>query len=71
MTAHIRIGVVQAGRRINDQRGKPGETICGAALTDRDITEADVRRLKPGDEARFHICPTCLMTARESKGVKR
>lgn len=60
--AHLRIGVVKAGRRINDQRGNPGHTVCGAALTDKDIVPSDLRRLKAGDAAKYDLCRTCLAT---------
>jgi hypothetical protein len=60
MTSHIRIGVKKAGRRINDSRGNPGRTICGAELTGTDITVPEARRLRPGDIERFNICQVCL-----------
>jgi hypothetical protein len=60
MAAHLRIGVVKAGRRINDQRGNPGHTVCGAALTDKDIVPSDLRRLKAGDAAKYDLCRECL-----------
>jgi hypothetical protein len=60
MTTHIRIGVVRAGRRINDSRGNAGHTLCGAALTSSDITLRDARKVTRDEIEQFNICQMCL-----------
>lgn len=57
---HIRVNVVPAGRRVNDAKGNPGRTICGAPITDRDLTVADARRLREKDIREFNVCQMCL-----------
>lgn len=58
--SHIRIGVVRAGKRINDSRGNPGQTLCGAPVTANDCTIADARKLRPETIDQFHVCQMCL-----------
>jgi len=56
---HVRVNVRYGGKRIND-RGHAGNTICGAAITDRDIEYRDVAE---AHRAGWPICQNCLAKA--------
>lgn len=58
-TAHVRMNVRLAGRRINDSRGSGGETLCGAALTVYDVLWRDARRAAAGRLAEWVACEAC------------
>lgn len=62
---HIREGVVKAGRRINDSRGNPGRTLCGAEITAYDITVREARGLRESDV--WKVCQMCLARLPEGK----
>lgn len=58
--AHVRVGVRRAGRRINDSRGNPGKTLCGAPITARDLlTYSDGWIAVASNDHRFLTCPKC------------
>jgi hypothetical protein len=59
---HIRVGVRRAGKRINDSRGNPGQTVCGAELTSYDVTLTEARKLTRDQilDPRFPVCQMCL-----------
>jgi len=42
-TAHVRVGVRPASKRIVGDRGRPGVTLCGEPITDRDMLTKDAR----------------------------
>jgi len=64
--AHVRVGVVRAGRRINDRRGNPGRTLCGGALTSYDVDLKWVRRASVEELDKFNICRACRAAANEA-----
>jgi hypothetical protein len=63
--AHVRVGVVRAGRRINDSRGNPGHTLCGGPLTSYDIDLGYAKKATPEEITRFNICLACMAKVRE------
>jgi hypothetical protein len=63
--AHVRVGVVRAGRRINDHRGDAGRALCGGELTAYDVDLRYARRATADELRQFPICAACLEAARK------
>lgn len=58
--SHIRTGIRLGGRRITDNRGDGGRTLCGGELTLYDQTDADARRLKKQGQLEAWVgCARC------------
>jgi len=58
--SHVRVDVVQGGRRINDRKGSPGRALCGGELTSYDTTLSEARRLaKKGELEKWVGCAAC------------
>jgi hypothetical protein len=66
MTAHIRFGIIPRGKRIND-RGSPGQTLCGAGIGIMDMSYRDGINLSDSDAAAFKVCPECILEIAPAK----
>jgi hypothetical protein len=62
MTAHVRTKTVRLDRRVNAARPTVG-TLCGAPITDRDLTIADARKALRNND--WPVCPDCAAKLRK------
>lgn len=57
--SHVRVNVKTASRRIVGERGRAGETLCGAPVTSFDLGFSDAARLSVHEREQWIGCEQC------------
>lgn len=71
--SHVRVNVKTASRRIIGERGRAGETLCGAPVTSIDLGYSDAVRASAGEREQWISCDVCrsMVERQRSDAISR